>query len=69
MYLATLSLQAIALLTIITLLSLFGTVGILLVVSIFIDGIEDLIKKVKGLKRNDEILHINFIVRNRSTIC
>lgn len=51
MYMATLSLQAIALMTIITLISLFGTVGILLVVSIFIDGIEDLIKKVKGAKK------------------
>lgn len=51
MYLATLSLQAIALITIITLLSLFGTVGILLVVSIFIDGIEALINKVKGAKK------------------
>ena len=51
MYLATLSLQAIALITIITLLSLSGTAGILLVISICIDGIEALINKAKGAKK------------------
>ena len=51
MYAVTLSLQAIALMTIITLMSLFGTVGILLVVSIFVDGIEALIHKMKGAKK------------------
>ena len=51
MYMATLSLQAIALITIITLMSLFGTVGILLVLSIFIDGIESLINKMRGAKK------------------
>jgi len=51
MYIATLSLQGIALVTIITLLSLFGAAGILLVVSIFIDGIEALIHKMKGAKK------------------
>ena len=51
MYMVTLSLQAIALMTIITLLSLFGTVGILLVLTVFIDGIEALINKAKGAKK------------------
>ena len=51
MYMTTLSLQAIALITIITLLSLFATLGIVLVITMCIDGIGALMNKKKGVKK------------------